>query len=147
MSSATENERRFNMSEINQARTLIITLHGNLARDPELRSTQERVINFAVYDTVIDGPVEREVRKPGRELHTFTLAVNGKDAEGNPVTRWHRCVDWQGRTAKYRKGDFVSLSGFFKVRTYEKDGETKEVRELVVTDARLRRLRVREQVA
>jgi hypothetical protein len=50
MSSATENERRFNMSEINQTKTLIVTLHGNLARDPELRSTQERVISFAVYD-------------------------------------------------------------------------------------------------
>jgi hypothetical protein len=39
------------------------------------------------------------------------------------------------------------LTGFFKVRRYEKDGETKEFRELVVTGARLEKMKVREQVA
>ena len=135
------------MSETNQTKTLIVTLYGNLGCDPQLRSTQERVINFSVYDIVIDGPVEREFRKPGRELHTFSLAVNAKDAEGSPITRWHRCVDWQGLTVKYRKGDTVALTGFFKVRTYEKDGEKKEIREFVVTGAKLRRLKVRSQAA
>jgi hypothetical protein len=78
-----------------------------------------------VYDPLIDDAVEREFRQAGRELRTFSLAVNTTYEAGNPVTRRHRCVDWQDHTATYRKGDRVSLSGFFKTRTYAKDGETK----------------------
>ena len=56
-------------------------------------------------------------RRRGRRAD---LAVSTKDEAGNPVTRWHRCVDWQGLTATYRKGYRVSLTGFFKTRTCEK---------------------------
>jgi single-stranded DNA-binding protein len=41
------------------------------------------------------------------------------------------------RSPTYRKGDRVAITAFLKVRTYEKDGETKEIRELVVTEAPL----------
>lgn len=128
-------------------KTLTVKLYGNLGRDPELRSTREQVYTRPVYDGLIDDAVEREFHKPGHEFRTFTLAVNAKDAQGQPFTRWHRCIDWRGLTATYRKGDRVALTGFFKVRKYEKDGETKEVRELVVTDAKLERIKVREQAA
>jgi single-stranded DNA-binding protein len=147
MSSATENERRSTMSEIKKTQTLTVKLFGNLGSDPKLLSTNERVYTRPVYDAMIDDAVEREFRKPGRELRTFSLAVNSKDEAGNPVTRWHHCVDWQGLTATYRKGDRVSLTGFFKTRTYEKDGETKTVREFVITNAKLERMKVREQAA
>ena len=115
--------------------------------DPELRSTREQVYTRPVYDSLIDDAIEREFHKPGRDFRTFTLAVNAKDAQGQPITRWHRCIDWQGLTATYRKGDRVALTGFFKVRKYEKDGEIKEMRELVVTEAKLERMKVREQAA
>ena len=129
-------------------KTLTVKLYGNLGGDPELRSTREQVITQSVYDALIDDAVEREFHKPGREFHTFSLAVNAKDAEGNLLpTRWHRCIDWNGLTATYRKGDRVAITGFFKVRQYQKDGETKEFRELVVTAARLEKMKVREQAA
>jgi single-stranded DNA-binding protein len=128
-------------------KTLTIKLYGNLGGDPQLRSTREQVITRPVYDALIDDAVEREFQRPGREFRTFSLAVNAKDAEGQPITRWHRCIDWQGLTATYRKGDRVALTGFFKVRKYQKDGEPKEVRELVVTGAKLERMKVREQAA
>ncbi len=129
-------------------KTLIVKLYGNLGGDPELRSTREQVTTRSVYDLIIDDAVERDFHKPSRELRTFSLAVNGRDREGNPLpTRWIRCVDWNGLTATYRKGDRVAVTGFFKVRTYEKDGETKEIRELVVTEARLEKMKIREQAA
>jgi single-stranded DNA-binding protein len=125
-----------------------VKLYGNLGGDPELRSTREQVITRSVYDALIDDAVEREFHKPGRPFHTFSLAVNAKDAEGQPLpTRWIRCIDWNDLTATYRKGDRVAVTGFFKVRRYEKDGETKEFRELVVTGARLEKMKVREQAA
>jgi single-stranded DNA-binding protein len=128
-------------------KTLTVKLYGNLGRDPEVRSTREQVYTRPVYDSLIDDAIEREFHKPGRDFRTFTLAVNAKDAQGQPITRWHRCIDWQGLTATYRKGDRVALTGFFKVRKYEKDGEIKEMRELVVTEAKLERMKVREQAA
>ena len=129
-------------------KTLTIKLYGNLGGDPELRSTREQVITRPVYDALIDDAVERDFHKPGREFHTFSLAVNAKDTEGNPLpTRWIRCIDWNGLTATYRKGDRVAVTGFFKVRTYEKDGEDKQIRELVVTGARLEKMKVRQEAA
>ena len=95
-------------------KTLTVKLYGNLSRDPELRSTREQVYTRPVYDSLIDDAIEREFHKPGRDFRTFTLAVNAKDAQGQPITRWHRCIDWQGLTATYRKGDRVALTGFFK---------------------------------
>jgi len=129
-------------------KTLTVKLFGNLGGDPKLRSTKEQVITRPVYDALIDDAVERAFHKPGRELHTFSLAVNAKDREGNPLpTRWIRCIDWNGLTGTYRKGDRVALTGFFKVRTYPKDGQVEEIRELVVTGARLEKMKVREEAA
>lgn len=128
-------------------KTLTVKLYGNLGGDPELRSTREQVITRSVYDATIDDAVERDFTRPGREFHTFSLAVNAKDAEGQPVTRWHRCIDWNGLSATYRKGDRVAVTGFFKVRKYQKDGEWKEIRELVVTSASLEKMKVRQEAA
>lgn len=127
--------------------TLTVKLYGNLGGDPELRSTREQVITRSVYDALIDDAVERDFHKPAREFRTFSLAVSAKDGEGQTITRWHRCIDWEGLTATYRKGDRVALTGFFKTRTYQKDGETKQVRELVITGAKLERMKIREQAA
>jgi single-stranded DNA-binding protein len=128
-------------------KTLNVKLFGNLGGDPELRSTRAQIYTRSFYDPILDDAVEREFQKPGREFHTFSIAVNAKDADGQPITRWHRCIDWNRLTATYRKGDRVALTGFFVVRTFEKDGETKSYRELVVTGASLERMKVREQAA
>jgi len=128
-------------------KTLNVKLYGNLGGDPELRSTRAQVITRSFYDPILDDAVEREFQKPGREFRTFSIAVNAKDADGQPLTRWHRCIDWNGLSATYRKGDRVAVSGFFVVRTFEKDGETKSYRELVVTAASLEKMKVREQAA
>ena len=128
-------------------KTLNVKLYGNLGGDPELRSTRAQVITRSFYDPILDDAVEREFQKPGREFRTFSIAVNAKDADGQPITRWHRCIDWNGLSATYRKGDRVAVSGFFVVRTFEKDGETKSYRELVVTAASLEKMKVREQAA
>jgi single-stranded DNA-binding protein len=128
-------------------KTLTVKLYGNLGNDPKLRSTRDQVISRSVYDPILDDAVEREFTRPGRELHIVSLAVNAKDGQGQPITRWHRCVDWRGLTATYRKGDRVALTGFFRVRKYQKDGETQEIRELVITDAQLLHIKTREQAA
>ena len=103
-------------------RTLTFKLDANLGSDPVLRSTREK-------------------------YRTLSLAVNTKDAEVQPLTRWHRRIDWQGLTAAYRKGDRVWLSGFFRVRKYQQGGKERQLPEIVFTGARLERIRVHEQVA
>ena len=117
-------------------------------RRPGLCSAREQVQADREEKCLSERTVERDFHKPGRELRTFSLAVNAKDREGNPLpTRWIRCVDWNGLTATYRKGDRVAVTGFFKVRKYAKDGESKEIRELVVTETRLEKMKIREQAA
>ena len=96
-------------------RTLTVKLDANLGSDPVLRSTREK-------------------------FRTLSLAVNTRDAETQPLTRWHRRIDWQGLTAAYRKGDRVCPSGFFRVRKYQQDGEERQLPEIVFTGARLERI-------
>jgi single-stranded DNA-binding protein len=98
-------------------RTLTFKLDANLGSDPVLRSTREQVY------------------------------TQSRDAETQPLTRWHRRIDWQGLTAAYRKGDRVWLSGFFRVRKYQQGGRERQLPEIVFTGARLERIRVREQIA
>lgn len=101
--STASRHRRARAAALLGGKTLTVKLYGNLGRDPELRSTREQVYTHPVYDSLIDDAVERKFHKPGCEFRTFTLAVNAKDAQGQPITRWHRCIDWQGPTATYRK--------------------------------------------
>src|SRR3954447_24160826 len=91
-------------------RTLTFKLDANLGSDPVLRSTRERVY------------------------------TQSSDAETQPLTRWHRRIDWQGLTAAYRKGDRVCLSGFFRV--HQQDGEQRQLPEIVLTGTRLERIKV-----
>jgi single-stranded DNA-binding protein len=93
-------------------RTLTFKLDANLGSDPVLRSTREQVY------------------------------TQSRDAEAQPLTRWHRRIDWQGLTAAYRKGDRVCLSGFFRVRKHQQDGEERQLPEIVLTGARLESINV-----
>ena len=62
--------------------------------------------------------VEREFTSPEREVRTFSIAVSKKDAEGNDVTRWIRCDDWNRLSRLVGKGDRVKVKGHFRERTY-----------------------------
>jgi single-stranded DNA-binding protein len=112
--SSTKHERRSNMSATQ--RTLTVKLDANLGSDPELCTIRE-------------------------ELRTLCLAVNTRDAETQPLIRWHRRIDWQGLTAAYRKGDRLCLSGFIRLRKYQQYGDETQLPEIVFTDARLQRIK------
>ncbi len=109
-----------------------VTIYGNVGADPETRSIPAKTVAKPVYDPVTDQVVTREFEKPSRTLRTFSLAVNAKGAAGEPITRWIRCEDWRNVSAAVRKGDRLRLRGYFVTRTYEKDGEPKDVRAFVV---------------
>ncbi|MBZ0102423.1 MAG: single-stranded DNA-binding protein, partial [Thermoanaerobaculia bacterium] len=92
-----------------------------------------------------DDMVEREFTTPEREVRTFSIAVSKKDTEGNDVTRWIRCDDWNRLSRLVGKGDRVKVKGHFRERSYEKDGETKTVRDFVVEDLKIERHKIRHR--
>jgi hypothetical protein len=55
-------------------------------------------------------------------------------------------VDGEGVSFRLRKGDRVKVVGYFQKRSYEKDGETKIVRQFVVVSIEPVKLKVREEV-
>ena len=71
-----------------------ITLYGNVGGDPETRTIPGKQVTKQFYDPIIDDMIEREFTTPEREVRTFSIAVSKKDDEGNDVTRWIRCDDW-----------------------------------------------------
>lgn len=115
---------------------------------PEIVFTGVSLQRIEVHvEAPIDEAVERQFHKLAHQFRTFSLTANTSDAEAQPLTRWYRRIDWQGLTAAYQKGDRVRLSGFFRVRKHQQDGEERQLPEIVFTGARLERIRVREQVA
>ena len=56
--------------------------------------------------------------------------------------RWIPCIDWNNESRLFQKGDRVRLTGFFQIRTYEKDGETRRLRQFVVKTATLERAKI-----
>jgi single-stranded DNA-binding protein len=134
------NERRKTMT---QSKSL--TLYGYVGGDPEVRTLEARTEIRRGYDPIIDDEVEREYTRPEREVRTFSIAVKGKSDDGEEVTRWIRCVDWKEASKLVRKGDRVRVDGWFQYRSYEKDGEEKQIRELIVEDLRIEKRKIREE--
>jgi single-stranded DNA-binding protein len=128
-------------------RTPHVTLFGNLGADPETRTLPGRAITREVYDAIIDETVIREFTTKDRELRTASLAINAKNERGEVFTRWIRLVDFNEHLTTYRKGDRIKVRGYFKERQYTKDGETKTIKEFVVTAAELQAMRIRQQAA
>jgi single-strand DNA-binding protein len=85
-----------------------------------------------------------EVKKfdNGSALTKFSLATTQtyNNAKGEKVkeTQWHNLVIWgkMAETAgKYlKKGSEIAVEGRIEYRTYEKDGQTKYITEIVVSD-------------
>lgn len=99
------------MSSINK-----IILIGNLGADPDTRFTRS-------------GKATTELR--------LATSRKWKGTDGNleEATEWHRVVLWDKQAefaGKYlTKGAKVYVEGRIQTRTYEKDGETKYITEIV----------------
>jgi single-stranded DNA-binding protein len=119
----------------------ILTLFGNLGGDPELREVPEQEITRPVYDPVTDQVIEKTFTRKAGEFRTFSLAVSTPEME---EPRWIYCVDWANESRLFRKGDRVRLTGSFQVRTYEKDGETRRIRQFVVKTAAIERAKIHQ---
>ena len=91
-------------------------LIGNLGQEPEIKTVGET------------------------KVAQFSIATNEKwkDKEGNKKekTTWHNIVAWRGLaeiTEKFlTKGSKVYIEGKIDNRSYEKDGETKYISEVIV---------------
>jgi single-stranded DNA-binding protein len=117
----------------------IVTLFGNLGGTPDLRTIPAQDTTRHVYDPLTDQVVEKSIHREARPFRTFSLAVRLKEMD---EPRWIACVDWSNESRLFQKGDRVRLTGFFQVRTYEKDGETRRVRQFVVKTATLERAKI-----
>ena len=119
-------------------RTPEVYLFGNLGGDPETKTLRPR-------------SGAREAAEPGgddtisaaHENRTANIAVNAEDALGHRVTHWHRLVDFAGHLAAYRKGDRLKVRGSFRTRTYTQNGQRKSIREFLVTEVSVLKLRFR----
>lgn len=94
-----------------------VLLVGRVGRDPDIRAT-----------------------KSGLTLANFSLATD-RYSNGKQETEWHRCVafDKQADTiAKFApKGKELAIEGRMQTRSYEKDGKTVYVTEVVVERVQL----------
>ncbi len=122
----------------------IVTLYGNLGDAPEVRHIPEKEIQRHVYDFESDAVVEKTFTRQARDFRTFSLAVRPKDVE---EPRWFRCVDWNNQSEFFQKGDRVRVTGSFEIRTYQKDGETRRVRQFVVRTADIERAKLPQEQA
>ncbi len=96
-----------------------VTLIGNLGKDPELRTTPtgQTVCNFSI---------------------ATTESYKDKNDQWQEVTDWHNIVMWN-RLAEVagqylKKGNKVYLEGKLKTRSYEKDGVTRYMTEVMVNN-------------
>jgi single-stranded DNA-binding protein len=117
----------------------IITLFGNLGATPEVRTSPAQDTTRHVYDPLSDQVVEKSIHREARQFRTLSLAVRRKEMD---EPRWIPCVDWNNDSRLFQKGDRVRLTGFFQVRTYEKAGETRRIRQFVVKTATLERAKI-----
>ena len=101
-----------------------VTLIGNIGQAPEIRHTQaqKKVAKFSLATT-----------KRWRDRNT---------GERQTATTWHNCVVFQeglaGVVEQYvKKGSKIAVQGSIENRSYEKDGVTKYVSEIIVRDIEL----------
>jgi single-strand DNA-binding protein len=96
-----------------------VQLIGNLGQDPEVRSTAN-----------------------GKSVCNFNIATTEsyKDQSGNwqDTTDWHRIVMWDyladNAAKNLRKGSKIFVEGKLKTRSYEQNGVTKYITEIVANN-------------
>ena len=100
-----------------------VTLIGNLGKDPQFKKTES-----------------------GTSVAAFSLATNESytptdSDEWVTKTEWHKVVAWRGLADRVerdlRKGKLVYVSGKLTHRSYDKDGETRYVTEVVASTIRV----------
>ena len=96
----------------------IVILTGRLGADPEVKETSQ-----------------------GGKFATLSLATNekykDKDGEYKEKTQWHKVIVWNPNLAEslgryIKKGDVVNVTGQIEYRSYEADGVTKYITDIVV---------------
>ena len=92
---------------------------GRLGKDPELREVGEsKVVNFSIATTE-----KGFTRQDGTKVEDHTEWFN--------CTAWNRLADV---IAKYLKqGDLIYIEGKNRTRSYDKDGETRYVTDVIVS--------------
>jgi single-stranded DNA-binding protein len=111
----------------------LIELVGTVGREPELKVLPGKEWTGLVYDPIIDDKVERTLTLDDREVRSFSLAVNHKGEDGEEITRWFQCSDWDDHARQVHKGFFVKVLGTLKINQVEgEDGETKVFRNFTV---------------
>lgn len=125
---------------MNTTRTTQPTLYGNLGGDPRPIKLPGRTREVEIYDPITDGTETRTYTTEPKEFLVASLAVNARTQDGETITRWIPLVDHHAELALCRKGDRLSVTGFFRNRSYidKRTGEERTVRELVVTSAKKR---------
>lgn len=96
-----------------------VTLLGNLGRDPEIRTTpngnKNATLNIATTESYKD-----------------------KSGQWQEVTDWHRVIFWDYKAEQceknLHKGSKVLIKGKLKTRSYEKDGNTVWITEVIGKD-------------
>ena len=120
-------------------------LTGNLGGDPQPHTLPAKTGTYKYYDPMIDEVLDKEYDYPERNFLTFSICTGGFD--DIPV-RWHYCVDWEGTAFRARKGDLVTLLGQFQDRTYtDKEGNPKTIRQFVVANCEIKKIRVRAEAS
>jgi len=86
-------------------------LIGRVGKDPEIKTTQT-----------------------GKKVASFSLAT-GKKINGVDVTQWHNLIFWEKLAEiveKYiKKGAQIMVEGEINYRSYDKDGQTRYITEIV----------------
>ncbi len=93
--------------------------------------------NHVIIGNLGDDPTH--FSDPGKtEMATFSVATTlhfqGTNGQSGEETEWHRVVAfaWRASVANdFRKGERVYVEGYVRTRSYEKDGETRYVKEIV----------------
>lgn len=102
------------MSSLNK-----VSLIGNLGKDPEVRTLDN-----------------------GNKVASFSIATTeswkDKNGERQSQTEWHNVVLWKGLAgvaeSYLKKGSKVYVEGKLTTRSYEKDGQTRYITEIVGRD-------------
>lgn len=98
-------------------------------------------MNKTILSGRICTDIELKTTASNVSVCSFKVAVQRrfKNAEGNYDADFPSCVAWRGNAefiSKYfKKGDPIELVGSLQTRTYEKDGQTVYVTEVVVDES------------
>lgn len=100
----------------------VVTISGNVVRDPQLRFTQSG-------DAVVSFTVAYTKRKFNRESNSWQ---DDGDALFLDVTAWKALAE--GAAEGLRQGSKVVVTGELRQRNWEKDGQKRSSVELVASD-------------